>query len=399
MTMKLCPNCRTQNDDDAKFCKECATPFTTEISKSNSSPQTSNNNLNEPAASNRTLAHEENKHQAPLDYYFDKEKNKFNKSSATSENQPSFWQKAKDIIKENYYVMFFLVMIALVFVVLIIGVNSSNRELKSTSSSSTDSLSSELARKPIIKVSESDIIEIDYNYLAENYERFKDFDKYFKIAGKITRASSYNSHSLSFKTDDGNEVSVDFQSGCIIAYYKVDTYVTLVGKYYTGGYSFLSLSDAYIVESGEEAEQTYKRLKDKWDKQRAADKKAEKEKAKKAKKDYIASCKTYKYKDIARNPDKYEGKKARFKGKVVQVVDDYFETILRVNVTKGKYGIYTNTIYVVYTPKSESESRILEDDIITIYGELNGIETYDTVMGSKVSIPRIDAEYITINSK
>lgn len=167
----------------------------------------------------------------------------------------------------------------------------------------------------------------------------------------------------------------------------------------TNADDWVYFSDSYIEESGEAAEQTYQRLKAKGDKLRAADAKAEKEKAKKAKKDYIASCKTYKYKDIARNPDKYYGKRAKFKGEVVQVIEGYFDTTLRVDVTKGKYGIYTDTMYVVYTPQSTTENRILEDDIITIYGELAGIETYETVMGAKVSIPRIDAEYITINSK
>lgn len=378
--MKLCPNCRTQNDDDAKFCKECATPFTAN-------------------ATGYAAAQEAVKEKAPLDDLIGRISGRFKKPSVASESQPSLWQKTKGWVRSNYYVMFFIVMIVLVFVVLSIGVNSVKTVPTPASSTSSDDLSSQLAPKPIIKVSESDIIEIDSNYLVANNEKYEGSGKYFRVSGKITKGSSYYNHSLSFKTEDGYDLTVDFQSACGLVYYKKDTYVTLVAKYFSGDYNSLNLSDGYIEESGEEAEQTYIRLKEKWDKQREADAKAEKEKAKKAKKDYIASCKTYKYKDIARNPDKYYGKRAKFKGEVVQVIEGYLDITLRVDVTKGKYGIYTDTMYVVYTPQSTTENRILEDDIITIYGELAGIETYETVMGAKVSIPRIDAEYITINSK
>ena len=119
-----------------------------------------------------------------------------------------------------------------------------------------------------------------------------------------------------------------------------------------------------------ETKEKVKKVKEKSEKTANKAKDEVKESTKKAKKDYIDSCKTYKYKDIARNPDKYYGKRAKFKGEVVQVVEGYFDTTLRVDVTKGKYGIYTDTMYVVYTPESSTEDRILEDDIITIYGEL-----------------------------
>jgi hypothetical protein len=72
---------------------------------------------------------------------------------------------------------------------------------------------------------------------------------------------------------------------------------------------------------------------------------------------------------------------------------------LRVNITKSKYGYYSDTVYVTYTRKSENEDRILEDDIITIYGTLGGIETYISILGADVSLPKINAEYIELNKK
>jgi len=124
-----------------------------------------------------------------------------------------------------------------------------------------------------------------------------------------------------------------------------------------------------------------------------------------SKKEYKEACKKYEYKDIARNPNDYEGKMAKFTGQVIQVQESSFlgtKTLtLRVNVTaeenefaEGGY-LYEDTVYVTYYP-SEDESRILEDDIITMYGELTGVETYDTVLGSTVTIPSMTAEYIDI---
>lgn len=107
--------------------------------------------------------------------------------------------------------------------------------------------------------------------------------------------------------------------------------------------------------------------------------------------DYKASCKTYDYKTIARDPSQYEGERAFFTGKVVHVMESGNYITLRVNVTKGKYG-YDDTIYVTYR-RSESESRILKDDVITMWGKLDGLETYDTL---QASIPRLSAEYIQI---
>ena len=69
--------------------------------------------------------------------------------------------------------------------------------------------------------------------------------------------------------------------------------------------------------------------------------------------------------------------------------------VLRVDVTKnGRY--YDDTVYVTYYADAD-DPRILEDDIITMYGTLEGEKTYETVMGASVTIPKFDAEYVEIN--
>jgi hypothetical protein len=41
--------------------------------------------------------------------------------------------------------------------------------------------------------------------------------------------------------------------------------------------------------------------------------------------------------------------------------------------------------------------RILEDDIVTIWGTSAGLYTYETVMGSELTIPSLVANYVELN--
>ena len=244
----------------------------------------------------------------------------------------------------------------------------------SSSFPSVSSLVSSETIPEVVKVSESDITEIDYMYYLSHPDKFE-VGKYYRVSGRIADLY-WGNKKIILKDSDGKELRASIQEGCDLSALSENDSVTLVGKYVTNADEWVFLSGSYVEESGDEAEQTYQRLKAEGDKLRAADAKAEKEKAKKAKKDYIASCKTYKYKDIARNPDKYNGKRAKFKGEVVQVIEGYLSTTLRVDVTKGKYGIYTDTMYVVYTPKSSNESRILtrtsNKPLIVVFTALSG---------------------------
>lgn len=111
---------------------------------------------------------------------------------------------------------------------------------------------------------------------------------------------------------------------------------------------------------------------------------------------YKAKCQSISYDSLARNPEKYKGKLVKFTGKVMQVQEA--ESILyysayRINVTPTGYGYYDDTVYVIYDNYG-SDSRILEDDIVTFYGEFTGLKTYTSVMGASITIPEVQAEYI-----
>lgn len=102
--------------------------------------------------------------------------------------------------------------------------------------------------------------------------------------------------------------------------------------------------------------------------------------------EYIAQCEDLSYSDVSRNPDSYKGRKAVISGTVIQVQEGMLDSvIMRVQTP---YGIW----YVTYV-RPEGESRILENDQITCYGECNGVETYIAVLGNQVTIPSMRMEY------
>lgn len=121
---------------------------------------------------------------------------------------------------------------------------------------------------------------------------------------------------------------------------------------------------------------------------------------------------TIDYKGVSRYPDRYKGQYVKFTGIVVQAQEtygvayeggSYFDNyyILRVASKYEKYKYYdgysTDDIVYVVVPVSKVEGgRILDDDKVSIYGRYDGIETYKTVLGAAVSIPRIEANRVVI---
>lgn len=110
-------------------------------------------------------------------------------------------------------------------------------------------------------------------------------------------------------------------------------------------------------------------------------------------KEFKASCQYYTYEQLARNPKDYIGKPVVLVGQVIQVMENDDEVQMRVNMTEEDL-YWQDTVYVTYIRKSANESRILEDDVITLWGVSDDTITYDTVLNSTVTVPYIEAAYI-----
>ena len=100
------------------------------------------------------------------------------------------------------------------------------------------------------------------------------------------------------------------------------------------------------------------------------------------------------YNQLARNPEDYEGEKVKFKGEVLQVTEVGSEIQVRLATKANSWGGYSDNVIYVFFDKSLISSRVLDDDIITIYGVSYGLHSYTTVLGAEVTLPLIEAQKI-----
>lgn len=114
--------------------------------------------------------------------------------------------------------------------------------------------------------------------------------------------------------------------------------------------------------------------------------KAEKQRIAEEKKGYETGIT---YSQIVRNPDDYKLQKVTFRGSVFQSFEQGNKTVLMIAV-----GGNFNSILYVTISTSELESRIIENDWVTVRGLSNGIFTYESSGRGTLSVPWITADII-----
>ena len=118
-----------------------------------------------------------------------------------------------------------------------------------------------------------------------------------------------------------------------------------------------------------------------------ADQVSEAAKQEAAKGEYSAD---YSYNTIARDSESYKDTKVKYRGKVLQEGDAGSGThYIRFAVDSN----YDTVMFVTYKTDLVT-GRILDDDILTIYGTVVGDYSYETVMGATVTLPWINADII-----
>lgn len=97
------------------------------------------------------------------------------------------------------------------------------------------------------------------------------------------------------------------------------------------------------------------------------------------------------YDEMARNGNKHKEEKLQITGKVIQVQDtDDGGAMLRVATSADGY----DDIYMVQINSDEWEDhRLLEDDVITIYGDVFGLYSYESTLGGKITVPALIAVF------
>lgn len=113
--------------------------------------------------------------------------------------------------------------------------------------------------------------------------------------------------------------------------------------------------------------------------------------------DYKAECQTVDYKELCRYPEKYEGTKIVVKVKVSQIIDANFSgsrKAWRAYTDNSGYGFYADDEYYMLDKRGGDAVKILEDDIITVYGEFTGLEKITRALTSTTDeLPRIEVRY------
>nr|DAT72496.1 MAG TPA: putative tRNA pseudouridine synthase B [Caudoviricetes sp.] len=113
--------------------------------------------------------------------------------------------------------------------------------------------------------------------------------------------------------------------------------------------------------------------------------------------DYKAECQTVDYKELCRYPEKYEGTKIVVKVKVSQIIDANFsgsEKAWRTYTDNSGYGFYADDEYYMLDKRGSDAVKILDDDIINVYGEFTGLEKITRALTSTTDeLPRIEVKY------
>ncbi len=102
------------------------------------------------------------------------------------------------------------------------------------------------------------------------------------------------------------------------------------------------------------------------------------------------ACGDLAYEELARNADSHKGEKVKYSGRIVQVTNGSDGSVTLRVATSGNYD---DIILVDYTYQS-GQSKLLEDDTVTVYGTIYGDYTYESVMGAHITVPLVLASYI-----
>lgn len=109
-----------------------------------------------------------------------------------------------------------------------------------------------------------------------------------------------------------------------------------------------------------------------------------------------ASASEIPYETLFRYAEDHVGKLFFFRGQVFQVGEEDNDFRLLVHVTQDEYGFWDDTIFLMYR---DAPLRILEDDIISFVGRMNGTITYESVLGADITVPAIEVLSLIIESE
>ena len=121
----------------------------------------------------------------------------------------------------------------------------------------------------------------------------------------------------------------------------------------------------------------------------------------KTKKEYMKSCKTYKYKKVLRNPDKYIGKRVKIKVKISSVHEKGLLTPTKYYLaySNDEYDMWLGDQYGIFEKRDSEEPKLLEDDVVEVYGEIVEPEETSSLIVNSQELFCIDMKYAKLISE
>lgn len=113
--------------------------------------------------------------------------------------------------------------------------------------------------------------------------------------------------------------------------------------------------------------------------------------------EYKERCAEVDYKDLCRYPDKYSHQRIKVKVKIQQVMDSSLfssEKAYRMMTDNDGYGLYLDDEYYVIDERNSGAVKLLEDDIVVIYGKFGGMKkVIRALTWTTDEVPSIEMKY------
>lgn len=252
------------------------------------------------------------------------------------------------------------------------------------------------------------------NYYKDNNIEVVDVDSdtlhtygvYYKNKVVLTGISIKDKSSSSIKANIESNDSIffsfvfNFEDKKEIKNYKEGDKVIIIGEVDTSTSSKTVILDkCHVVLSNSEAQSKIEELYNNQSKNieyakslESSEKQAEADKLLSEKNNYISKCEVKDYQDILKNPNSYKKQYITVTGKVIQISNGWFNSVtIRLNDSSN------NIWYISYSYANDNETKILNGNNISVYGQSTGTTSYTNILGSQVTIPSISAKYININ--
>lgn len=117
--------------------------------------------------------------------------------------------------------------------------------------------------------------------------------------------------------------------------------------------------------------------------------------------EYKVSCTEYNYKDVLRNPDEYIGERVKVTVKVSSVHDKGLLNPVKYYFAyaNDEYDMWLGDQYGVFDYREAENPKILDDDVITVYGEISEPQETKSLIVNSQEIFCIDMKYAELISE